>query len=185
MMMPHPMGQPTPEQFEAIEHAAAVSNAQEVAQSRVSPAKRLQNALRALGVAQGDPTLSRLKVDGIIGAGTLKAMNYALSTYIGGGRAMTLAQVRQSAAALADQVSSYVESHGGVVPPVSAPARRVSSSMLPSIPTAPAALVPSSTGLPFDSKYIWWGVAGFSVLIVLSMVASVTRRRREAQPQES
>lgn len=177
MMISRSIGElPTAEQFEQIEHRASASAARETAAAKISPAKRLQNALRALGVAQGDPALSKLSVDGVIGPGTLKATNYALSTYVGGGQ-HTLTQVRQNAAALADQVTHFVESHGGVVLPPSAPVKKIRM-------TLPALTIPSPGAMPqsgsFDTKYVWWGVAALSGLVILSMFASVTRRRRPA-----
>ena len=178
MMISRQIGDlPSPEQFEQITQRADASAARETYASKISPAKRLQNALRALGTSQGDPALSKLAVDGIIGAGTLKAMNYASATYLGG-PVRTLTQVRQNAASLADQVTAYVEGHGGVVLPPSSPVKKIRMT-LPQIPL-PATATGVTSGT-FDTKYVWWGVAALSGLVILSMVTSVTRRRQAAE----
>lgn len=185
MMISRQMGDlPSPEQFEAIEHRASAAAARDSYASKIPPAKQLQNALRALGVAQGDPKLSKLKVDGVIGPATAKAATYAFATYFNAPNVMSAEYVRQHINYLTQQVTAYVEAHGGVVLPPSSPVKKISMT-LPSLPTIPESAAASS-GLPFDTKYIWWGVAGLSVLVILSMAASVTRRRRvAAQPDES
>lgn len=185
MMISRHLGDlPSPEQFEQIEHRASASAAREAYAAKIPPATRLQNALKALGVAQGDPKLSKLKVDGIIGPATAKAATYAFATYFNAPNVMTAEYVRQHVNYLTQQVTAYVEAHGGVVLPPSSPVKKIKMT-LPTLPEIPVPAA-SSSGLPFDTKYVWYGIAGLSVLVILSMAASVTRRRRvEAQPQES
>jgi hypothetical protein len=186
MMIGRPIGQPSPEQFEALERRNVAVTQRQQARSKISPAKLLQNALKALGTAQGDPKLSKLKVDGVIGPGTTKAANYAFATYLDAPNVMSTAYVRQHAEYLQGQVTAYVEAHGGVVLPPVTPVRRTTiSPALPPIPTSATAA--SDGGLPFDTKYIWYGVAGFSVLLLLATVMRATRqpprRKRDVEAE--
>lgn len=177
MMIGRQIGEPTPEQFEQLEHQNAGVIQKQQARSKISPAMLLQNALRALGVSNGDSKLSKLKVDGIIGPGTVKATNYAFKTYLNAPNVMSLAYVRQHVVYLGTQVTAYVQEHGGVVnPPWVGSTKK--SVMLPPIPTTPSEPA-SASSLPFDSKYIFYGVAGISVLLALSVVASVMRGRKQ------
>ena len=94
-----------------------------------APPVLLQNALKALGAAHGDSALN-ITVDGIIGPNTVKAVNYALKTYVGAGPAQaaglsgrflnatpTKSDVQQYADTLAQIVTQSVQSAGGTVPP--------------------------------------------------------------------
>lgn len=182
MMIGRQLGEPTPEQYEALERQNTVVVQHQAARAKVSPAKLLQNALKALGVANGDSKLSKLKVDGIIGAGTAKAATYAFATYLNAPNTMSAAYVRQHVTYLTNQVTAYVQEHGGVVPPVSIPHYSSAAAIIaPPIPTSPTA--PPGSGFPnIDPKYIYYGIAGFSVLLVL---ASVARARRPPVPAKS
>lgn len=143
-----------------------------------SPAVQLQNALRALGNTNGDPSLSKLAVDGVIGPGTVKAVNYALSTYIGGSKAfpradLDVTRVRQYAGALAALVIQRVQQSGGSIPaPVvqHALARRSAGSIAPVV----ADMVPTP-----DRKWVWYVVGGVSILIVLSLAAAAVKKVRK------
>lgn len=183
MMIGRPIGEPTPEQFEALEHQNAAIIQHQQARAKVPPAALLQNALKALGTAMGDSKLSKLKVDGIIGPGTAKAATYAFATYLNAPNTMSAAYVRQHVAYLTQQVIGYVQEHGGVVlPPSVADHRRGASIPLPPIPTSPTtAAAESGFFSNIDPKYVWYGVAGFSALLILSIAASAIRGRREAK----
>lgn len=178
MMIGRQIGEPTPEQWEAIQHQNVIVTQQQAALAKVPPAALLQNALKALGTANGDTKLSKLKVDGIIGPGTAKAATYAFATYLNAPNTMSAAYVRQHITYLTQQVVAYVQEHGGVVPPPTTGSQRRSTFIapLPPIPNQPASPATASwlPDLPFDQKYLWYGVAGFSVLLLL---AAVTRRR--------
>lgn len=151
----------------------------------VAPAVALQNALKALGNTAGDPKLSGLHVDGVIGPATVTAVNYALANYVGGTPAfpradLTVVRVRQNAAALAVLVTQRVQKSGGAVPAPQvdrAPARRTSAGA----PSLPPGLMPSDAG-GGAPKWIWWVVGGVSVLLVLSMAAGVARKQRVPVP---
>lgn len=183
MMIGRQIGEPTPDQFDQLEHQNAAVIQRQVARSKISPAMLLQNALRALGVAMGDSKLSKLKVDGIIGPGTAKAATYAFATYLNAPNTMSAAYVQQHVNYLTNQVVAYVQEHGGVVnpPAVGSQRRSTYSAPLPPIPTT----APTPSGFDFsewmsaNSKYVWYGVAGFSVLLLLS---AVVRRRGAAAP---
>lgn len=193
-MMIGRLGQPTPEQFAQLEAKNVAITAHQMAVSKISPAKLLQNALHALGVAVGDAKLSVLKVDGKIGPKTVAATNYAFATYLNAPNKMSQGYIQQHINYLQDQVTKYVEAHGGVVNlPVTKVKKNLPALTWPGAPipsTAPAAS--SGFSLPFDQKYIWYGVAGFSILLLLSAVANVARqkskaprrRRREAEDDE-
>lgn len=181
MMIGRQIGEPTPEQYDALEQQNAAVIQRQVARSKVPPAALLQNALKALGVANGDPKLSKLKVDGIIGPGTAKAATYAFATYLNAPNTMSAAYVRQHITYLTQQVTAYVQEHGGVVLPPSMGSQR-KSAIISSLPPIPTTAPSSDSGGFFSSiepKYIWYGVAGFSVLLLLSAAVS-GRRRREA-----
>ena len=176
MMIGRPFGQPTPEQFEQLEAKNVVITQHEAAISKISPAKLLQNALRALGTTLGDGKLSKLAVDGKIGPKTVQATNYAFATYLNAPNKMSQSYIQQHVNYLQGEVTKYVQSHGGVVLP---PVAKVKLAPIPSLPSIPVPALPSGgSGLPFDQKYIWYGVAGFSVLLILSVAANAARRRR-------
>jgi hypothetical protein len=164
-------GDPTPEQYEQLEHQNAQVIQKQAARSRIPPALLLQNALKALGDTHGDPSLSKLKQDGVIGPNTVKAVNYAFSNYIGTHAPLTLPAVRQNVGQLAQQITAYVEANGGSVPPPWVGSRKKSFAPIP-LPQMPA--IPGiSAG---DNKWVWWVVGGVSVLVVLTVVAKAIRR---------
>jgi hypothetical protein len=141
----------------------------------------LQNALKALGTLAGDPALTRVKVDGVIGSKTVTAVNYALSHYIGATQYfpradLTLAKVRQYAGSLAQIITNQVQQRGGTIP-------------TPKIEKAVVHRRASGGGVPFapppepapatdNRKWVWWVVGGISVLLALSVAAATTKRRR-------
>lgn len=184
MMIGRPIGQPTPEQFEALEHQNAAVIQHQEARAKVPPASLLQNALKALGTAMGDTKLSKLKVDGIIGPGTAKAATYAFATYLNAPNTMSAAYVRQHVAYLTQQVTAYVQEHGGVVLPPSVGHKLYNPNAIivpPSAPIPSPGAADTSFFSNIDPKYVWYGVAGFSALLILSMAASAIRGRREAK----
>ena len=82
---------------------------------------RLQNALKALGQLRGDPTLTKIGVDGIIGPKTVAAVNYAISQkYVVmkdfPNPNLTLQHVRQFSAGIAAAVEGAVKAGGGSFP---------------------------------------------------------------------
>lgn len=178
-------GQPTPEQYAALEQKNAQVIQRQAVQSRISPAKLLQNALKALGVMSGDAALSGLGVDGKIGPKTVKATNYAFTNYLKAPAPMSQAYVQQHVTYLGAQITSYVESHGGVVPALPPPARVVRNPAT----ILPPSMLPQSTasgsGLPSDNKWIWYVVGGVSVLLVLGIVARSVRRPPATQPAKA
>jgi hypothetical protein len=142
------------------------------------PAVLLQNALQALGVARGDAALSKLKVDGIIGPNTVKAVNYAISQTGGSPQFphsnLTLQQVRSNAGALAAYVAQQVQKAGGTIStPVVVKRSSGSTSLIPAF--APPA-GPVSVATIGSNKWVWYVVGGVSLLLVLSIVARSVRR---------
>jgi lysozyme family protein len=147
------------------------------------PAAQLQNALRALGVTVGDPALSKLAVDGIIGPNTVKAVNHALANYVGGSAAfpradLTVTKVRQFAGALAALVIQRVQKSGGAVPETKVQARAVVRR--PSGLPTPMDEPPAPSGFHWEDRYTWWAVGGVSAILVLSIAAAAVKRRRAA-----
>lgn len=139
------------------------------------PAVLLQNALKALGTTHGDPQLSRLTVDGVIGPNTVKAVNYALANYVGGSaqfpRAdLTVTKVRQYAGTLAALVIQRVQKSGGSVP--EAKIQRAAA-RAPAFPTAPVAPEPSSP----NHKLVWIAIGGISLLVLMTVAFSVKRKK--------
>lgn len=138
------------------------------------PAGLLQHALTALGATNGDPALMHLTVDCVIGPATAKAMNHALATYIGATGPftkpdLTAARVRQYAGQLAAIVVARVKKSGGTVPPFGGckkPAPRVSAPIPVFSPTQ-SSMQPS--GFALDKKWIWIGVGGVSLLVLMSL----------------
>jgi hypothetical protein len=172
-------GQPTAEQLDLLQHKNAQVIARQQIRSRISPATLLQNALKALGTANGDSTLSRLKVDGAIGPATVKATNYAFATYLGAPAPMSLTYVRQHVNYLATQVTQYVESHGGVIP-TPASAQKALRALRTAVSFAPTPGADASSGaLGDENRWIWWVVGGGSVLLILAMAASAVRKRKQ------
>ena len=129
----------------------------------------MQKALKVLGQTTGDPELSRLKVDGVVGANTTKAVNYTFTTYGGSTKTdWTVAEVRAKAPTLAMMVESVVRQRGGTV------AKAKPKHLAVMIPTS----VPAPEPEP-ERRWIWWAVGGVSVLLVLAMTASVVKKRRQ------
>lgn len=141
----------------------------------------LQNALKALGALAGDPKLTGVRVDGVIGAKTVTAVNYALSHYIGATQYfpradLTLDKVRQYAGSLAQIITNQVQQRGGAIPTPKvekAVARHRASGG--GVPFAPTAEPEPATD---NKKWVWWVVGGVSVLLALSVVAAAAKRRR-------
>lgn len=144
------------------------------APSAAAAPAQLQNALKALGTMAGDPTLMKVKVDGIIGPNTVKAVNYAIKL-VGGFPPyfktpnMNVTNVRQYAGGLAQIITQHIQSRGGTVPtPVVQKAVRRSSS------PAFTPMAPEPAASPFaDRRWVWWVVGGVAVLVVLTMAAKV------------
>ena len=148
---------------------------------------RLQNALKALGNLRGDPALSKIGVDGIIGAKTVKAVNYAIAQkYVVMPSfprpELTLQHVRQFSAGIATAVEGAVKAGGGSFPLISASipthARGGGGgaggggamTALPEIPTPEA-----------DRRWIWWAVGGLGVIVVLSIAAKAVGGKKASR----
>lgn len=141
------------------------------------PPVLLQNALKALGATAGDALLSSVRVDGVIGPATVKAVNHALATYVGAtpgfpSANLTVEKVRQSAAALAAIVSQRVRTSGGTVPPP-----QMSKALVRHPKTG--ALVPvEQVAPPSDNRWIWWAVGGVGTLLILTLAVKAVQKRR-------
>ena len=165
-------GQPTPEQYAMLEQKNAQVIQKQVARSKASPAVLLQNALKALGTMSGDATLAKLAVDGKIGPNTVKATNYAFTNYLKAPAPMSLAYIHQHVNYLESQITSYVEAHGGTVPPPWVGSKKPSTFISP-----PPSVMPAMTATtPGDNKWVWYVVGGVSILLVLGIVARSVRR---------
>ena len=175
------IGQPTPEQFEQLEAKNVAVTAHQQAVSKISPAKLLQNALHALGVAVGDSKLSSLAVDGKIGPKTVTATNYAFAAYLNAPNKMSQAYVQQHVNYLQGEVTKYVEAHGGVV---NLPLPKVKSSIIPGLPSIPlpAIPLPGSSGFTFP-RWGWWVIGGVSGLVLLNALALGRRRSPPPRPR--
>lgn len=147
----------------------------------VTPAVKLQNALKALGNARGDSTLAAVGVDGAIGPKTVAAVNYALKNITGatpvrvlGGRFLnataTKLDVQNNAAALAQVFETAVRMAGGTVPPPSVAMTKRAPSFPGSIPE-PMVVDPSGT-----HTNLAWIVGGLGV-VVLALGFLAARRR--------
>jgi LPXTG-motif cell wall-anchored protein len=142
---------------------------------------RLQNALKALGQLRGDPALTKIKVDGVIGPATVKGVNYAIAQRYVVMKdfprpELTLQHVRQFSAGLAAAVEGAVKAGGGSFPLISSAPAHAKAPVLP-----PDVLAPD-TGA--GTKWVWWAVGGVSVLVVLAIAASAVRKRRR-EPAEA
>lgn len=144
---------------------------------------RLQNALKALGQLRGDPTLTKVQVDGVIGSKTVAAVNYAIAQKYVVMRDfprpdLTLQHVRQFSAGLAAAVEGAVKSGGGTFPTIPSGAGSSRSRSAP-----PAALAPIETAdVDGGHKWVWYVVGGASLLVVLALVTSAVRgKKRQAE----
>ncbi len=141
------------------------------------PPVLLQNALKALGTAHGDGQLTSVRIDGVIGPATVKAVNYALAHYIGStpgflSANLTLDKVRQYAGALAAVVAEGVRKSGGTVP-----APQMAKPMVRHPKTG--ALVPvEQVAPPSDNRWIWWAVGGVGTLLILTLAVKAVQKRR-------
>lgn len=143
-----------------------------------SPAARLQSALKALGNTAGNPQLSAVVVDGVIGPNTVKAVNLALANFIGATSAfpradLTVLKVQQYAGALAALVEQRVTKSGGTVPEVII--RKAVARRAPSMPTGPE----PSPDAPPDHKWVWYAVGGASALLLLVVAASAAKKKKD------
>ena len=141
---------------------------------------RLQNALKALGLLRGDPTLSKIGVDGIIGPKTVKAVNYAIAQKYVVMKdfprpELKLSHVRQFSSGIAAAVEAAVKAGGGTFP-------LISTAMTTRAPSGggggggralPIDLTP--TAPEPDRKWLWWAVGGLGVLVILSIAAKAVR----------
>lgn len=155
-------------------HAARVQV--QASRSASAPAQ-LQNALKALGTMAGDPTLIKVKVDGIIGPATVKAANYAITTYGPFGQYfqkgnLHIGTVRSYAGGLAQVITQHIQQRGGTVPAAVIQAHRTHVSI--PLPVAPEASEPES-----DRRWIFWAVGGAAVLLTLALAASAARKHRQ------
>lgn len=155
--------------------------------SSATPAVRLQNALKALGNARGDSSLN-VAVDGIIGPGTVKAVNYALKNVIGAGpiqaaglsgrflnATATKGDVQNYAATLAQIVTTAVQNAGGSVPPPPSIAERVRAGSSRVAAQAQQAL--TSDPLNPHPNMVYY-IAGGALLVVA--IGFMAARRRAA-----
>lgn len=143
---------------------------------------QLQNALRALGTMSGDSTLMKLKVDGIIGPQTVKALNYAIQL-VGGFPPyfktpnMNVTNTKQYAGGIATTITQYIQARGGSVPVASVEQHHQAraSSALPPIPTGST----SSGGGHFEfPMWGYWVIGGLSGLVLLN---ALSLRRAESR----
>ena len=142
---------------------------------------RLQNALKALGNVHGDPSLSKIGVDGVIGKGTTAAVNHAIEQkYVVmpnfPNPNLTVQHVRKFATGIAAAVESAVKAAGGTFPTIPASAGRKKASAAEVAAAAAAAAEPALS--PTHSNTVWWVIGGAGLVIALGFAASAMRRRR-------
>lgn len=169
---------------EALATRAVRSAAPSSAPSKASPVARLQNALRSLGVTKGDPTLSKLKVDGVVGPGTTKAVNYAIAQHYVvmpsfPNPNLTVQHVRQFAVGIATAVEGAVASGGGTLAPVKMAAPRPRGGGIPAA-LPPDVLAPAES----SHKWVWWAVGGLGVLVILSIAAKAVRGKPKRRAKD-
>jgi len=154
-----------------------------------APPVLLQNALKALGTAHGDPPLTAVTVDGVIGPKTVVAVNYALKTYIGAGpvrganlsgrflnATATKSDVQQYAGTLAALVTGAVRNAGGTIPdPVVTKRSSVSKTSKTSF--APTDVTPAADHSMMNPNLVWVGTGVAIVVVALGFLAA---RRRAA-----
>lgn len=146
---------------------------------------RLQNALKALGNVHGDPTISKIAVDGVIGKGTTAAVNRAIAEkYVVMASfprpELTIQHVRQFASGIAAAVESAVKAAGGTFPlvPTNVGAKKKATAAEVAAAQAAAAEPPLA---PSHSNTVWWIIGGAGLVLALGFMASAARRRREAR----
>lgn len=147
-----------------------------------SPAARLQAALKALGNTVGDATLKAIKVDGVIGPATARAVNLAIASYVGAtaefpNANFTVATAKRQASALAQLITTAVVRNGGTVAAVRV--KHAGGGGGGAVNFDPNAIVPDQP----DRRWIWWVVGGVGSLLALSVVVGMLKRRREAEPE--
>ena len=175
---------------EALRRTAEAIGAKTRARMGVSAApagpasSRLQAALKSLGALHGDPELSKLKVDGIVGPGTTKAVNHAIAQKYVVMKdfprpELTVQHVRQFAAGIAAAVEGAVRAGGGqlVAPKATKPASRG----LP-VSLAPLDPSPAADGLP---RWAFYAIGGVGVLLALTVVAKLVRVKPRYRIQET
>jgi len=150
----------------------------------VSPVRRLQSALKSLGTTKGDPTLTKLKVDGVVGPGTTQAVNYAIAQkYVVMPSfprpELTVQHVRQFASGIAAAVEAAVRAGGGTLVQVAERAPRARGGGAAFVPAA----IPDAP--PPDRKWVWWVVGGLGVLVVLSIAAKAVRGKSSRRKQRA
>lgn len=175
----HPPGWKPPTQAYAVTRTSGGSAG--------SPPVALQNAIKALGATHGDSALD-ITVDGAIGPGTVKALNHALSAYIGAGplkaagltapqfmqARVTKADAMKYAGALAAIVANTVRQHGGFVPP---PPSVVGSSRSSSAMRSKAeALIQDNSQTASAHPYLVWIVGGVALLVAFVGFTAAKRR---------
>ncbi len=166
-----------------------ISGAPQFGAVPISAPLRLQNALKALGNLRGDPALTKIKVDGIIGPATVKAVNYAIAQQYVVMKdfprpELTLQHVRKFSAGIAAAIEGAVKAGGGSFPSITAAAARAGAPR----PHAGGGGVPALDLTPpapeSDHKWVWWVVGGVSVLAVLALAASAVKKKRR-EPAEA
>lgn len=179
------MGDSFSEKVEALKRATEAAKASLIpkkAPAAASPVARLQNALRSLGVMHGDPTLSKLKIDGVVGPGTTKAVNYAIAQkYVVMPNfprpELTVQHVRQFAGGLAAAVEGAVRAGGGSLAPIATRAPRARSGAGGGVPAA----IPEPLPAEPNRAWVWWAVGGLGVLVVLSIAAKAIRGKSSSK----
>lgn len=155
-----------------------------------SPALRLQNALKALGKAVGDPKLSKIDLDGVVGKQTVGAVNraieqkYIVTPYFPRPE-LTATHVKQSAVNLAPLVEAAVAAHGGTLPAPVVAAKKRAVAPASFSPTAVAVIPEPAPSSILSGNTVWYVVGGFGVLLALAVISKAVRggskRRVEAE----
>jgi hypothetical protein len=152
----------------------------------------LQNALKALGTTHGDSALSGVGVDGIIGPATVKAVNYALKTYVGAGPVQsaglsgrflnataTKSDVQQYAGTLAAVVTTAVQQQGGTVPAPTVTHRASGGGSSAAARAAAAGAIQDNTGTMASNPNLVW-IFGGGALLVVALGFMAAHRRANA-----
>lgn len=159
--------------------ARAASSMVPTASPKAPPVARLQNALKALGTTKGDPTLSKVKVDGVVGPATTKAVNYAIAQrYVVmpsfPNPNLTVQHVRQFAGGIAGAIEEAVTAAGGTIPAVAPRSKRATAAEV----AAATAASKEPPLAPSHSNTVWWIIGGAGLVLALGFAASAMRRRR-------